>query len=296
MKRRSRTRRILKWAVVLVCLLEAPTTLVAWGVSPAIQIPWKPATPWGWNWACGGGEVGVSFIYPFEDLKDRMPNSWSLPGVEIDTRSWVSDAGWATWEAEAASLGMSLPPPNDDAAAVWVTVRPWLPLVLSLIFPAIVVVRTLVHRQRPLSLRWPKWVGLLACLLLASLWGFSLLGSLGYGPIHKVDQEAPLDTGVFAFLTNGTVHLITLHCDPGWSFEWSPSLNVAWLPGSWAGNGGSSGWLPIWMGLLPVGAATAILWLCDRRPPSGHCRFCGYNLTGNVSGTCPECGRKVMAP
>ena len=24
--------------------------------------------------------------------------------------------------------------------------------------------------------------------------------------------------------------------------------------------------------------------------PSGHCAHCGYNLTGNVSGACPECG------
>ena len=27
--------------------------------------------------------------------------------------------------------------------------------------------------------------------------------------------------------------------------------------------------------------------------PVGHCRSCSYNLTGNVSGVCPECGTKV---
>ena len=27
--------------------------------------------------------------------------------------------------------------------------------------------------------------------------------------------------------------------------------------------------------------------------PAGHCRKCGYNLTGNVSGRCPECGAPV---
>jgi predicted histidine transporter YuiF (NhaC family) len=26
-------------------------------------------------------------------------------------------------------------------------------------------------------------------------------------------------------------------------------------------------------------------------PPTGHCRQCGYNLTGNESGRCPECGQ-----
>lgn len=29
------------------------------------------------------------------------------------------------------------------------------------------------------------------------------------------------------------------------------------------------------------------------RPMPGHCGNCGYNLTGNTSGICPECGRSV---
>jgi hypothetical protein len=27
--------------------------------------------------------------------------------------------------------------------------------------------------------------------------------------------------------------------------------------------------------------------------PPGHCRGCGYNLAGNRTGVCPECGRPV---
>ena len=30
--------------------------------------------------------------------------------------------------------------------------------------------------------------------------------------------------------------------------------------------------------------------------PLGHCQQCGYNLTGNVSGVCPECGTEVEKP
>ncbi len=30
-----------------------------------------------------------------------------------------------------------------------------------------------------------------------------------------------------------------------------------------------------------------------RRGKKGHCLKCGYNLTGNVSGVCPECGEKI---
>jgi hypothetical protein len=30
-----------------------------------------------------------------------------------------------------------------------------------------------------------------------------------------------------------------------------------------------------------------------RTLPADGCRQCGYNLTGNVSGVCPECGREI---
>jgi len=48
--------------------------------------------------------------------------------------------------------------------------------------------------------------------------------------------------------------------------------------------------VPIWMLFLPAGCFTVWLWRRDRRPPKGHCQACGYNLTGNTSGICPECG------
>ena len=32
-----------------------------------------------------------------------------------------------------------------------------------------------------------------------------------------------------------------------------------------------------------------------RRKVPGACRACGYDLTGNVSGRCPECGRPTAA-
>ena len=42
------------------------------------------------------------------------------------------------------------------------------------------------------------------------------------------------------------------------------------------------------------GIASAALWYLDRRRPRqpGRCA-CGYDLTGNVSGRCPECGAKI---
>lgn len=34
-------------------------------------------------------------------------------------------------------------------------------------------------------------------------------------------------------------------------------------------------------------------WSARHAAPTGLCLHCDYNLTGNVSGQCPECGREV---
>jgi hypothetical protein len=49
-------------------------------------------------------------------------------------------------------------------------------------------------------------------------------------------------------------------------------------------------WLPFLLCAIP---ALYVFWKDARRPLPGHCTACGYNLTGNVSGVCPECGTSV---
>ncbi len=53
--------------------------------------------------------------------------------------------------------------------------------------------------------------------------------------------------------------------------------------------------VPLW--LLVVGfsflVAYYFFWLPRHYHKAGHCRSCGYNLTGNTSGVCPECGTRV---
>ena len=48
---------------------------------------------------------------------------------------------------------------------------------------------------------------------------------------------------------------------------------------------------------LPAFLLLAMLaWLLTRKTPlPGHCRKCGYDLTGNISGRCPECATAVTA-
>jgi len=68
--------------------------------------------------------------------------------------------------------------------------------------------------------------------------------------------------------------------------------------GRWQNTSGRASWgvvvLPYWMVLSPLtilpvlrGGAVAI---ALRRKRAGRCQLCGYDLTGNVSGVCPECG------
>jgi len=49
--------------------------------------------------------------------------------------------------------------------------------------------------------------------------------------------------------------------------------------------------LPLWIPLFLTAIPTAWLWHRDRRRIlPGHCTHCGYDLTSNTSGACPECG------
>ena len=52
--------------------------------------------------------------------------------------------------------------------------------------------------------------------------------------------------------------------------------------------------IPLWVFFVCDLAATAALCLRYRSRP-GCCSMCGYNLTGNVSGICPECGVPIAA-
>ena len=59
--------------------------------------------------------------------------------------------------------------------------------------------------------------------------------------------------------------------------------------------------LPDWRVYFSIGLASVpgVVAIAHPRRPSnspGHCKTCGYNLTGNVSGKCSECGAPVVAP
>jgi len=91
--------------------------------------------------------------------------------------------------------------------------------------------------------------------------------------------------------------------------------SCAWPTGTWLGckfYSGQSVWpdgntwavhsallppweLPIPFLLYPLFALLLGSYRLLRRIPTGHCQKCGYDLTGNVSGRCPECGSVITA-
>lgn len=54
------------------------------------------------------------------------------------------------------------------------------------------------------------------------------------------------------------------------------------------------GSIPLWPFVLVSAATTGFLWFKSlRRDMRGKCETCDYDLTGNQSGICPECGTPI---
>jgi hypothetical protein len=54
-------------------------------------------------------------------------------------------------------------------------------------------------------------------------------------------------------------------------------------------------WLFILFAVFPGVRLSGMIRTRRRRRLEGHCRTCGYDLTGNASGVCPECGDVIPA-
>ena len=160
--------------------------------------------------------------------------------------------------------------------------------------------------------RMLKWAGLLACLLIASTWTASTIWGLDYVTVEGPQSPASTSpvggtytlrvTSIF-WISDGCFgydhfQLLYSATPPGWDASPHP-LRLSWSPSvsktPYAGRPAIQIVLPLWLFFTPLFLPTAFLWWLDRRRiPSGHCQRCNYDLTGNVSGVCPECGSAVM--
>lgn len=141
--------------------------------------------------------------------------------------------------------------------------------------------------RRPSRLRRiAKWIGVGICTVIAIVWVMSGWWHLSYAkPGHYWGMEygglfyVSFSKGAFEPQSGSNVW----RQSPGWT----------WLPYIYELVGSSRmSLVPFWIPLLLVALPTAVLYWRDHRCrlPPGHCNKCGYDLTGNTSGRCPECG------
>ncbi len=148
-------------------------------------------------------------------------------------------------------------------------------------------------RRRPIR-RILKRTGLVVCVLIVVAWGLSLQWKVFY---HG--------DGWFFGCALGSLRTAICPTFPEYGWELAASADsfddVHWgLDWPWCVSEKFGGTplkgvtMPLWIPLGIVAIATAFLFHRDRRRiPRGHCLKCGYNLTDNESGICPECGKPI---
>lgn len=136
--------------------------------------------------------------------------------------------------------------------------------------------------------RVAKWFTLLGCVISFAGWGltsgrwveyagrvFGVAGIDGVFYVWLGDRRPP--SGVVSFLISSSDNIFV---EP-WPRIGRDSRGcmVACIQSWWVG--------------MTAALISGFLWWRDRGFPPGHCQTCGYNLTGNVSGLCPECGATI---
>ncbi len=154
-----------------------------------------------------------------------------------------------------------------------------------------------------------KWSGVTLCVLLFALWLAS-----GWRFV-ALECTEPTESGGYvrffgfiggALMVVHPVDPITSPHDHQWRFicrEWMDGRIQTPTPVSWNWRWWSWGGkpftikIPLWLPFLLIALPTGYLFWSDHRKRTrlGLCAMCGYDLTGNTSGTCPECGATTPA-
>ncbi len=146
-----------------------------------------------------------------------------------------------------------------------------------------------------------RWGSVCAVLIVGAAWLGAARWTVWYA--WSVDRASmPMRIAHVWALRDGGVACETFHPisieehvvgSPGWHTAhgtWRFGLE---RPSYSAREYRSALWFPLWPVFVGVSALTAIIWAWPKLQVSGHCRHCGYDLTGNVSGRCPECGTET---
>ena len=163
-------------------------------------------------------------------------------------------------------------------------------------------------RRRGRMFKATKWamtllsVAVLALFLASGWWSFEAKGEFGEATYYAVCEQGSLFLRSERWVIGN--EWLTFEFDVeqhAWGWPDLSRYRELWTDGF--GESGRGMFpptklvkLPLCLVLLAVLLLAVLLWWLDRKKyPPGHCPRCGYNLTGNESGVCPECGRAVEA-
>ncbi len=135
--------------------------------------------------------------------------------------------------------------------------------------------------------RWIKWTGTVGFITIVLAWVVSHVWIIIW---WGSEWHFALGKGIVCVAHE---HEAIRFFETGWEIapsSYKLSGPVPWIVVTSSPNK-TSAFLAMWIPLLLVTLPTAWLWLKDHPIPPGHCKGCGYNLTGNTTGLCPECGR-----
>ena len=139
--------------------------------------------------------------------------------------------------------------------------------------------------------RIAKWSGVVVCVVLLAEWAVNTRYAVRYAS-GRLHVSVGWGYTFFTYQTGSKYRV-----PPGFAFLGagpSPRLELPYfvqLPSVTMGG------LPNWIPSVVLALPTAYLFYFYRRDrcyPRGHCHKCGYDLQGNVSGVCPECGKEVV--
>ena len=148
-----------------------------------------------------------------------------------------------------------------------------------------------------------KWPTTAACLIVSVVWGWSGFQCLKIA--QQRDSGAMLTHGTFSWLRadvakRRTMGISTTTQDSDVPFvmlsKLHPVPEYCWPRPAYHSIGAYQHELiiPLWLPMLVLLIPALWMWWMDRVSiEPGHCERCGYDLTGNVSGRCPECGDVV---
>jgi len=147
------------------------------------------------------------------------------------------------------------------------------------------------------TMRFGMYAVLLVCLLLLLLTAVNTRWWVAYR-IRGVGSIA----SVSGYLAISDDVVSETDLEPGWSYG-RDSISLRQLFGTWpvlrfpevfGGYPWANVAIAHWSIVIPLAAVMVPLWHGSRPRPAGdRCDECEYDLRGNESGICPECGRAL---